>query len=123
MSLCTIYYVLSEKMRDGRRGLVMSLCTMYYVFSEKMRDCRRGLVMSLCTRQGLVMSLCTRQETVGEAFAPLGPPLLPWENRMNGDRQTHTWTDFATTRKNRPKGRFFENVAGAVLQRALLIIT
>ena len=32
MSLCTIYYVFSEKMRDGRRGLVMSICTMYSDF-------------------------------------------------------------------------------------------
>ena len=70
MSLCTIYYVLCLL-----RGKAMSiLCTM--------STTRQGLVMSLCTRQGLVMSLCTRQETVGEAFAPLGPPLLPWENRM-----------------------------------------
>ena len=41
-------------------------------------------------------------------FAPLGPPMLPWENRMKGDRQTHKhkhiWTDIATTRKNRPSG-------------------
>ena len=85
----------------------MSLCTIYYVFSENMRDGRRGLVVSLCTRQGLVMSLCTRQETVGEAFAPLGPPLLPWENRM-GRGQTESpsppGTDFATTRSNRPIG-------------------
>ena len=42
-----------------------------------------------------------------DGFAPLGPPLLPWENRMERG-QTDTWTDFATTRKNRPKGRFFE---------------
>ena len=54
MSLCTIYYVFSEKMRDGRRDLVMSLCTMYYVFSEKMRDGRRGLC------------------SPGTSFAPLG---------------------------------------------------
>ena len=44
----------------------------------------------------------------------LGPHLHPWENRMKGDRQTHrhtdTWTDFATTRKNRPWGRFFKKI-------------
>ena len=33
----------------------------------------------------------------------LGPPLLPWENRM-GRGQTHRETDFATTRPNRPSG-------------------
>ena len=69
----------------------MSLCTIYYVLCLL-----RGKAMSiLCTmsttRQGLLMSLCTRQETVGEAFAPLGPPLLPWENRMGrGHTDTHT---------------------------------
>ena len=35
------------------------------------------------------------------------------KNHMKGERQSPPvpppWTDFATTRKNRPKGRFFEN--------------
>ena len=39
----------------------------------------------------------------GTSFAHLG------ESHGEGtDRQTQPWTDFATTRKNRPKGRFFE---------------
>ena len=49
--------------------------------------------------------------TVGDSFAPLGPPLLPWENRMGrGQSQaasqpsSQLWTDFATTRPNRPSG-------------------
>ena len=36
------------------------------------------------------------------------------KNRMKGDRQSPPvpppWTDFATNRKNWPKGRFFENL-------------
>ena len=30
------------------------------------------------------------------------------KNALEGDRQTHTWTDFVTTRKNPPKDRFFK---------------
>ena len=45
--------------------------------------------------------------TVGDGFAPLGPPLLPWENHM-GKGQTHIHvhkrTEIATTRPNRPSG-------------------
>ena len=37
----------------------------------------------------------------GTSFAPLG------ESHERG--KTSTWTDFVTTRKNRPKGQFFEN--------------
>ena len=39
--------------------------------------------------------------TVGDGFPPLGPPLLPWENRM-WRGQTHTETDITTTRPNWP---------------------
>ena len=41
--------------------------------------------------------------TVGDGFAPLAPPLLPWENGM-GRGQTCTHTDIVTTRPNRPSG-------------------
>ena len=47
---------------------------------------------------------------VGDGFAPLGPPLLPWENRM-GRGQTHTHVDGRTSRlpdRIGPVGRFGE---------------
>ena len=36
--------------------------------------------------------------TVGDGFAPLGPPMLPWEMHIKMGQQR---TDFATTRPNR----------------------
>ena len=63
--------------------------------------------------------LCTffqgTDATVGESFAPLGPPLLPWENRM-GRGQTRRRTDIATTRPNRSSGpirsNFYQETSG-----------
>ena len=37
--------------------------------------------------------------TVGDGFAPRGPPLLPWEMHIKRGQQQRT--DFATTRPNR----------------------
>ena len=39
--------------------------------------------------------------TVGDGFAPLGQPLLPWEMHIERGQQ---WTAIATTRPNRPSG-------------------
>ena len=57
---------------------------------------------------------------VKDSFAPLGTPLLPWENHMGRgqtlqiDTETDRQTDILTTRPKRPKGRFCENVEGEV---------
>ena len=34
---------------------------------------------------------------------------IAWGGDRHPHKQTKPWTDFATTRKNWPKGRFFEN--------------
>ena len=39
--------------------------------------------------------------TVGDGFAPLGPPLLPWEMQLKRGQQQRT--DFATIRPNQPR--------------------
>ena len=44
--------------------------------------------------------------TVGDGFAPLGPPLLPWGDRIGRGQTEKLNTDIATTRSKRPKGRF-----------------
>ena len=41
---------------------------------------------------------------MGDCFAPLGPPLLPWDSMAQTDRQTHRTTDMATSRPTRPSG-------------------
>ena len=41
--------------------------------------------------------------TMGDCFAPLGPLLLPWDNRR-GRGQIYPHTDIATTRPNRASG-------------------
>ena len=33
---------------------------------------------------------------MGDSFAPLGPPLLPWENRMGRGHTTHGHCDYYT---------------------------
>ena len=44
--------------------------------------------------------------TVGDGFAPLRPPLPPWENRIGrGQDRYNISMDIATTRPNRPSGR------------------
>ena len=47
--------------------------------------------------------------TVGDSFPPLGPPVLPWENRMGRGQTTNnnTETNIATTRPNSVKIPFF----------------
>ena len=45
--------------------------------------------------------------TVGDRFAPLGPPLLPWENCM-GRGQSHPASHGQTLRLLDPIGRFGE---------------
>ena len=45
--------------------------------------------------------------TVGDVFAPLGPPLLPWENCMGRGHPNiskYKYIDIATTRPNWPSG-------------------
>ena len=44
----------------------------------------------------------------GTYFAPLGES---HERGQTTHKHTPTWTDFATTRKNRPMGEFFENTS------------
>ena len=49
--------------------------------------------------------------TVGDGFAPLGPPLLPWENRMGRGQTTND--NGRTSRlldRIGPVGRFGEKV-------------
>ena len=41
---------------------------------------------------------------MGDCFAPLGPPLLPWDSMAQTHKQTHTQTDMATPRPTRPSG-------------------
>ena len=53
---------------------------------------------------------------VGDVFAPLGPPLLPWEYRTGrGQDKYDIRTDIATTRLNWPSGPIrlkYVNIAG-----------
>ena len=37
-----------------------------------------------------------------DCFAPLGPPLLPWDLMAQTHKETHTQTDMATHRPTRP---------------------
>ena len=41
---------------------------------------------------------------MGDCFAPLGPPLLPWDLMAQTDTQTDTQTDMVTPRPTRPSG-------------------
>ena len=45
---------------------------------------------------------------MGDCFAPLGPPLLPWDSmaqtHKQTNRQTDKQTDMATPRPTRPSG-------------------
>ena len=41
---------------------------------------------------------------MGDCFAPLGPPLLPWDSMAQTHTQTHRQTDMATPRPSRPSG-------------------
>ena len=41
---------------------------------------------------------------MGDCFAPLGPPLLPWDSMAQTDKQTNRQTDMATPRPTRPSG-------------------
>ena len=41
---------------------------------------------------------------MGDCFAPLGPPLLPWDLMAHTDRQTDRTTDMPTPRPTRPSG-------------------
>ena len=53
------------------------------------------------------MSLCTCIFRKDER--PHNVTMYLWGGNRHPNKHTDTWTDFAATRKNRPKGRFFEN--------------
>ena len=47
-------------------------------------------LFSLASKKGLIVFFCLFQGTdasVGDGFAPLGPPLFPWENCMGRGQQ------------------------------------
>ena len=43
-------------------------------------------------------------KTMGDCFAPMGPPLLPWDSMAQTHRQTDRQTDMAILWLNRPSG-------------------
>ena len=48
--------------------------------------------------------------TVKDSFSPLGPSLLPWENRLGrGQQTTRKRADIATTRPNLPSALWGRN--------------
>ena len=97
-----------------KSGFKKSLCSHMLVFTIIL-DSQKYCVHQFFLYRVLVKTFrqlseyCT-DATVGDGFAPLGPPLLPWENRMGRRHTNKQFTDIATTRPKRPKGGFCHRI-------------
>ena len=60
---------------------------------------------------------------VGDSFAPLGPPLLPWENRIESGQDTYTGQTSGLLDRIGPVGQFGENWDFSVFRHKLFLPT